>query len=400
MKPLSNRVLAIVPSPTLAISTKAKDMQQKGINVVNFGVGEPDFSTPQYIKEAAQKAIEADFTKYTANAGIIELREAICQKFIRDNGLEYTPKQILTSPGAKASIINTLLAVCESGDQVIIPVPYWVSYPYQVMMSGATPLYLETKEENQFKIQADELDRLLQANPKVKAIILNTPSNPTGSVYSLAELEKLAEVILKYDILVISDEIYEKLVYGGTQHFSIASVDKQVQSHVVIINGVSKAFAMTGWRLGYLAGPEEIVAAAGRIQEHASSCVNSITQKAVVTALNCDDGSVEMMRKEFEQRKNYMLQELNSLPHISCTDPQGAFYIMPNISYYLKNNNKGIRDSYQLCNYLLDNHHIALVAGAAFGCDQYVRFSYANSMANLQEGTKRFATGLQSLLTE
>ncbi len=394
---LSNRTILIKPSPTLTISTKAKEMTAAGIDVVNFGVGEPDFNTPDYIKQAAHKAIDANFTRYTANAGIPDLKQAICAKFKRDNDLEYEPKQILVSPGAKASIVNILTAVCDSHDQVLMPSPYWVSYPYQAMLADAEPVYVPTLEENSFKLDPATLSKSIKENPAAKVLILNSPSNPTGAVYSKAELEALAEVCLKHNLLVLSDEIYERLVYDGLKHVSIASVSPEMKENTVVINGVSKAYAMTGWRLGYAAGPAHIIAAAGRVQEHATSCVNSITQKACVTALNDEDDSIEAMRQQFELRRNFLYEELNKLPQVSCFKPQGAFYIMPNIGWYLANNKAGIKDSDQFCEQLLDQHHVALVSGASFGIGTHVRFSYANSMDNLRKGVSRFAAFLDEI---
>jgi aspartate aminotransferase len=395
---LSNRIRLIQPSPTIGIATKAKEMQAKGISVINFGVGEPDFNTPDYIKEAGKKAIDDNFTRYTANAGIPELREAICSKFMMDNGLKYQPKNILVSPGAKASILNILIAICDVGDQVIIPVPYWVSYPAQVELANGEPLYLQTEEANEFKIDPHKLEDLLKKNPNAKVMILNSPSNPTGTVYNKAELEKIAEICMRYHLFVISDEIYEKLIYDGEEHYSIASVSKEMQEMTVVVNGVSKAYAMTGWRLGYSAGPEEVMAAAGRVQEHATSCVNSITQKAVLTALLENEGSVEKMRQEFSRRRIFLRNELCKIPHITCTNPKGAFYLMPNVSWYLQNNVMRINDTDALSAFMLDEYHVALVAGSSFGDDRFIRFSYANSMENLEEGAKRFAAGLKNLL--
>lgn len=394
---LSNRIKLVKPSPTLTLSAKAKEMKAAGIDVVNFGVGEPDFNTPEYIKKAAHAAIDANFTRYTANSGIIELRQAICDKLQRANGLSYEPKQILVSPGAKASILNILIAVCDSQDQVLMPAPYWVSYPYQAMLANAEPVIIPTLEEDDYKITANSLKTALAANPCTKILLLNSPNNPTGAVYSKAELESLAEICLQNNILVISDEIYERLVYDGVKHVSIASLSKEMLEQTVVINGVSKAYAMTGWRLGYAAGPAHIIAAAGRVQEHATSCVNSITQKACVTALNEEDESIERMRVEFESRRNFLYDELCKLPHISCFKPQGAFYIMPNIGWYLQNNTKGIDNADKFCNLLLEKHHVALVAGDSFGIGTNVRFSYANSMENLKKGVSRFAEFLAEL---
>ena len=394
---ISNRLKLVQPSPTLTISNKANEMIAQGIDVVNFGVGEPDFNTPEYIKRAAIDAIEANFTRYTANAGIPELRRAICNKLLRDNHLKYEPKQILVSPGAKAAILNVLIAVCDVQDQVLMPAPYWVSYPYQAILANAEPVIIPTFEENNYKLTALALEEAIKTHPCSKVLLLNSPNNPTGAVYTKKELEEIAEICLKYKILVISDEIYERLVYDDTEHISIASISPEMQEQTIVINGVSKAYAMTGWRLGYAAGPSNIIAAAGRVQEHATSCVNSITQKACVVALTEEDDSIENMRKEFEKRRNFLFTELNKLPHVNCFKPQGAFYIMPNIGWYLEHNKQYINDCDQFCEILLEKHYVALVSGTSFGLDTNVRFSYANSMENLEKGVKRFEAFLEEL---
>ena len=394
---ISNRLKLVQPSPTLTISNKANEMIAQGIDVVNFGVGEPDFNTPEYIKRAAIDAIEANFTRYTANAGIPELRRAICNKLLRDNHLKYEPKQILVSPGAKAAILNVLIAVCDVQDQVLMPAPYWVSYPYQAILANAEPVIIPTSEENNYKLTALALEEAIKTHPCSKVLLLNSPNNPTGAVYTKKELEEIAEICLKYKILVISDEIYERLVYDDTEHISIASISPEMQEQTIVINGVSKAYAMTGWRLGYAAGPSNIISAAGRVQEHATSCVNSITQKACVVALTEEDDSIENMRKEFEKRRNFLFTELNKLPHVNCFKPQGAFYIMPNIGWYLEHNKQYINGCDQFCEILLEKHYVALVAGTSFGLDTNVRFSYANSMENLEKGVKRFGAFLGEL---
>ncbi|MCK9584713.1 MAG: pyridoxal phosphate-dependent aminotransferase [Candidatus Cloacimonetes bacterium] len=394
---LSNRCKLIKPSPTLSMTAKAGQMRAEGIDVINFGVGEPDFNTPEYIKKAAHEAIDANFTRYTANPGIIELRKAICDKLERENGLVYTPKDILVSPGAKASILNVLIAVCDVNDQVLMATPYWVSYPYQALLANAEPVYIPTREENGYKIEANALAQSIKESPCAKVLILNSPNNPTGSVYSRRELEEIAKVCVENSIVVISDEIYERLVYDDVEHISIASLGAEIKQQTVVINGVSKAYAMTGWRLGYAAGPSPIISAAGRVQGHYTSCVNSITQKACVTALNNEDGTIEAMRKEFWQRRDYIFDMLMKIPHLSCKKPQGAFYVMPNIEWYLQNNKAGIKDAYEFCDQLLEKHHVALVAGGAFGQDGTVRFSYANSMDNITEGVRRFAEFLNEI---
>jgi len=394
---IATRIAEIPSSPTLTLNNKAKEMEAAGIHVINFGVGEPDFDTPEYIKDVAKLAIDQNFTRYTANAGIIELRRAICDKFKRDNNLLYQPDDILVSPGAKASIVFSLMALCDPGDRVLIPVPYWVSYPSQVMLASATPVFVTTAEENNFKLTASLIDEAVAKYGKIKTLILNSPNNPTGAVYTQDELSSIAEACLRNDIFVLSDEIYEKLVFDGTVFSSIANVSEESKQNTLIINGVSKAFAMTGWRLGYCAGPTHLVKAAGKIQEHASSNVNSITQKATVTALTKEDGSVEKMRAEFEVRKNYLVKALREIPHITCIDPKGAFYAVPNVSWYLANNTHGIKTSSDLSLYLLEHCHIAAVSGDSFGMESIIRFSVANSMANLVEGVQRFAKGLAEL---
>jgi len=374
-------------------------MKAQGIDVINFGVGEPDFNTPEYIKEEAKKAIDDNFTRYTASAGIIELRRVISEKLLRDNDLHCDPEDILVSPGAKASIINVLMAVCDPRDEVIIPSPYWVSYTSQVEMVDSFPVIVPTKASAKFKLKAKVLDQTLKTLSNPKALILNSPNNPTGSVYSRKELTEIAEVCIKHNILIISDEIYEKLIYDNEKHVSIASISKEVREHTVVINGVSKAYAMTGWRLGYCAGPSEIIKQASRIQSHTTSCVNAMTQKAAIVALRECDGSVTRMREEFELRRNYFIERVRQIDNVTCIKPHGAFYVMPNISFYLQKNKRGIKTSVDLCEYLLQQHHIAVVPGSAFGADNYVRFSYANSMENIKEGLVRFERGLLELLT-
>ena len=395
---IAHRARAIKPSPTLTVSALANEMKAKGIDVINFGVGEPDFNTPDYIKEEAKKAIDKNFTRYTNSSGIIELREAIADKLKRDNNLKCCPQDILVSPGAKASIINVLLTICDPRDEVLIPSPYWVSYTSQVEMVDAFPVLIPTNSSNDFKLSPKKLEETILGLSNPKALILNSPNNPTGTVYGIRTLEKIAEICLKHDILVISDEIYEKLIYDGKEHVSIATISDEVRENTVLINGVSKAYAMTGWRLGYAAGPREIIKRASRIQSHTTSCVNSMTQKAAIAALNECDGSVTRMRNEFQDRRNYLVEALNSIDNIRCNMPKGAFYAMPNVSYYIHNNKKNVSNVVELCEYLLREHHIALVPGSAFGANNFVRFSYAVSMEGIKEGIKRFKKGLQNLL--
>jgi aspartate aminotransferase len=394
---LSHRARAIKPSPTLTVSALANKMKAEGIDVINFGVGEPDFNTPEYIKQEGIRAIQNNFTHYTASSGIKELREAISQKLKRDNNLTCDPNDVLVSPGAKASIINVLLSVVDPRDEVIVPSPYWVSYTSQVEMVDAHPILLKTSPNNDFKIKPRKLDKLLKELCNPKCIILNSPNNPTGSVYTREELKMIGEICLKHNILIISDEIYEKLIYDDVKHVSIASISEEIKENTIVINGVSKAYAMTGWRLGYAAGPTEIIKLASRIQSHTTSCVNSMAQKAALIALTKDDGSVEKMRKEFEARRDFLIASFAKIDNIKCNTPQGAFYAMPNISYYIRNNKKKLRNSVKFCEYVLKNYLVALVPGSAFGAENYVRFSYANSMENLKEGVIRFEKALKDM---
>lgn len=395
---LSHRARAVKPSPTLTVSSLAKKMISEGHDVINFGVGEPDFNTPEYIKNAAKEALDANFTRYTESAGIPELREAIVEKFQKDNNLTYHIDEILVSPGAKASIIHILLAICDPRDEVLIPSPYWVSYTSQVEMVDGHPILLPTNMSTDFKITARQLDDALCSLSNPKALILNSPNNPTGSVYSRDELESIAKVCVKHNIFIISDEIYEKLIYDNEVHISIASISQEVKNITIVINGVSKAYAMTGWRLGYAAGPSEVIKCASRIQSHTTSNVNSMTQKAAIVALTQNDGSIDNMRNQFEERRNYLVNELNNIPNVRCTLPKGAFYAMPDISYYLRNNVRKIVSSSDLCTYILKKHFVAIVPGSAFGANDYVRFSYANSIKNIEEGLRRFAHGIKDIL--
>ena len=373
-------------------------MRAKGIDVINFGVGEPDFDTPEYIKVAGKAAIDDNFTRYTASAGILELREAIAAKLLRDNGLTCNPDDILVSPAAKASIANILLAICDPRDEVLIPSPYWVSYTSQVELVDAHPVMIPTTPAAHFKIKPAKLKKALSGLCNPKALILNSPNNPTGSVYTKKELEQIAEICLENDILIISDEIYEKLIYDDLKHISIASISPEVRENTIVINGVSKAYAMTGWRLGYAAGPTEVIKLASRIQSHTTSCVNSMTQKAALVALNEDDGSVEKMRVQFEQRRNYLVERLNQIENVKCVMPKGAFYAMPYVGKYLTKNKKKIKNTVDLCKYVLQEYHVAIVPGSAFGAENFVRFSYANSMENITTGVDRFEAALKSLL--
>jgi len=392
---LAKRAAAISPSPTLAIDAKAKAMKKNGLDVIGFGVGEPDFDTPEHIKKAAVEAIQQGFTKYTPVSGIDELKEAICQKFKREQGLEYRPQEIIVSSGAKHSLYNTFQVLCDEGDEVILPAPYWVSYWEQIKLAGGIPVIVPTKEENGFKLTAEELKSAL--TDKTKILILTSPSNPTGAVYTKAELEALAQILVEKGIFVISDEIYEKLVYDGQSHVSIASLGEKIKELTVIINGLSKGYSMTGWRIGYAAGNQEIIKAMTNFQSHATSNPTSISQKAGVEALNGPQEPVAAMLKEFTRRRDYMVERLNQIPGISCLKPGGAFYVFPNVaSFYGKTiSGKKIKDSTDLAEILLEEAKVALVPGIAFGVQDYLRLSYATSLENIVEGINRIESLLQ-----
>ncbi|MFA5375230.1 MAG: pyridoxal phosphate-dependent aminotransferase [Dehalococcoidia bacterium] len=389
MSTLTKRAKAISPSPTLAITAKAKAMQAEGIDVIGFGAGEPDFDTPEHIKQAAIKAISEGFTKYTPTAGIPPLKKAICDRFKADAGLEYEPSQVIVSCGAKHSIYNIVQVLCEPGDEVIIPAPYWVSYPEMVRVAEATPVFIETSEKDSFKITPASLSKAI--TKKTKLLILNSPSNPTGQVYSKKELEAIAKIAVEKNIWVISDEIYDKLVYGGVENVSIASLNPQIKAKTLVVNGVSKSYAMTGWRIGYVAGDKEIIGAMSNLQDHSTSNPVSISQKAALAALTGPQDAVKTMAAEFEKRRNYMVERLNKMLGISCLLPPGAFYAFPNVSKLFNKsyNGKPIKGSMGLTELLLTEAKVAVLPGSPFGADNYLRLSYATSMKNITGGMDR-----------
>ncbi|HEY8361372.1 MAG TPA: pyridoxal phosphate-dependent aminotransferase [Tissierellaceae bacterium] len=386
---LSQKGLGISPSVTLSITAKAKAMKNSGINVISFGAGEPDFNTPENIQNEGIRAIKEGLTRYTPASGITELKEAICKKLYNDNSLSYEPKNIVISNGAKHSIYNALMAIINPGDEVIIPKPYWVSYPELVKLVDGIPVYIDTKEENDFKFNVDDLNRV--KTNKTKALILNSPNNPTGSTYSRQELEKIANWAVENNVFVISDEIYEKLIYDGNEHVSIASINEKIKDLTIVINGMSKAYAMTGWRIGYAACHEEIAKVMSNIQSHTTSNPCSIAQYASVEGLLGDQSCIEEMRKHFEERRNYMYETINSIKGLSCRKPNGAFYIMVNFSKLLGKTirNYTINSSIDFANFLLEEGKVAVVPGIAFGDDRFIRLSYATSMENIKEGLKR-----------
>ena len=394
---LAARVARVKPSPTLAITMKAKALRAEGRDVIGFGAGEPDFNTPSNIKQAAIKAIDEGFTKYTPSGGIDELKDAIINKFQLDNKLTYSRSQIVVSCGAKDTLYNLAQALFEEGDEVIIPSPYWVSYPDIVILAGATPVILETKESDGFKISPEKLERAITKN--TRAIVLNSPSNPSGFAYSYDDLEGMAEVVVKKGILVISDDIYEKIVYDDFRFYNIASVGEEMKKLTVVVNGVSKTYAMTGWRIGYAAGPENIISAVTKIQSQNISNPTSISQKAAVEALEGSQDTVFKMVKEFQARRDYIVEKLNNIPGINCMKPQGAFYVFPDVSslYGISFNGKKISSSTDLAEYLLDKMDVAVVPGVAFGNDNHIRLSYAMSMENIGEGLKRIGDAVAKL---
>lgn len=385
---IADRIQEITPSQTLAIDAKAKQLKAAGEDVISFAAGEPDFDTPEYIKAAAMGALEAGFTKYTPSSGIPELRQAISEKLKNDNGLDYKPSQIIVNCGAKHSCFNAMAAVLNAGDEVLIPAPYWLSYPEMARIVGAEPYIVPTTAETGYKLTPD----LFRENisPSTKMVILNSPGNPTGAVYTETELVELAEIALEEEIYILSDEIYEKLVYGDAKHISVASFSKSVYDITLTVNGFSKAYAMTGWRLGYVAAPEPIAAAIEGIQSHSTSHPTSFAQKGGLAALRGPQDSIEIMRAEFDTRRQRIVELLRGIDGIQVVDPQGAFYVLPDISRFRLN-------SQEFAEKLLEKHKVAVVPGIAFGSDTTVRLSYATSLENIEKGLERFSRFCQSL---
>jgi aspartate aminotransferase len=393
---LSRIAEEIKPSGTIKISTKVKSMAREGISVIGFGMGEPDFNTPKNIADAAIKAIKDGFTKYTPTSGILELREAICEKLLGDNGLKYSPTQVVVSSGAKQVTHNLILVLCDSGDEVIIPSPYWVSYPEQVKMAGARPVYVQGTDETGFKVTPESLREAI--TPRTKVLLLNSPGNPTGVVYTEEELRTLAGIAVEKGIYVISDEIYEKIIYDGIKHASPASFGDEFMDRVITVNGFSKAYAMTGWRLGYAAGPENVIKATIRLQDHTTSCANSIAQKAAVEALRGDQTTVGLMVAEFDKRRRYIVERLGKLEGISCIMPEGAFYVFPNVTglYRLGIAGTNVSDSTKLVDLLIEKARVAFVPGVCFGSDDHIRISFATNMDQIEEGLDRLEELLSS----
>lgn len=395
MMTLTKRISAIKPSPTLAITAKANALRAEGRDIISFGAGEPDFDTPENIKTAAIKAIVDGFTKYTPVGGTDELKDAIIGKLNRDNGLSYRRNEIVVSCGAKHTLYNLAQVLFEEGDEVIIPAPYWVSYSDIVILTGAKPVIVQTLESDDFKIQPFQLEAAITS--KTKAFILNSPCNPSGATYNRPEIEALAEILVEKDILVISDDIYEKIIYDDLEYFNIASCSQAMKNRTVVVNGVSKAYAMTGWRIGYAAGPEEIIAAVTKLQSQNTSNPTSISQKASVEALNGDQTAVKAMVTEFEKRRNVIVAGLNQIRGLTCRNPQGAFYVFPNVERFfgMTLGGKQITGSSDVASYLLNEANVAVVPGSDFGDDRYMRLSYATSMKLIEEGIKRIKIAIE-----
>ncbi|MDD5595425.1 MAG: pyridoxal phosphate-dependent aminotransferase [Candidatus Omnitrophica bacterium] len=385
---LAERLKKINPSSTLTITSKAKKLKAEGRDIVSFGAGEPDFDTPDFVKEAGVNAIKSGFTKYTPTTGTPELNKAISEKFKKDNSLNYDPSQIVVSCGAKHSIFNILFVLIDRADEVLIPCPYWVSYPEMVNLCEGTPKFIKTKPENKFKMTLDDLERHI--NPKAKILILNSPSNPTGCVYTPEELKEIAKICVKKKIFVISDEIYEKIIYDGATHTSIASLGKDIYDLSITVNGLSKSYSMTGWRIGYMGGPQDIVDAISKLQDHTTSCPSSISQKAAVAALNDSGDFAKKLTLEFQQRRDYCLKRLGGMQRIGFVKPEGAFYIFCDIS-------KTRLKSLSFANRLLDEAMVAVIPGDGFGRDDYIRISFATSMEQLEKGLNRIEEWLNKL---
>lgn len=385
----SSKAEKIAPSLTLAITAKAKQMKAQGIDVIGFGAGEPDFNTPQNIEEAAMDAIRKGFTKYTAVSGIDELKQAVIKKLENDNKLKYETNQIIICTGAKQCLADVFEAILNVEDEVIVPMPYWVSYPELIRLSGGVPVFPKTDKNNNFKYTYEILSKT--ATEKTKAIIVNSPNNPTGMVYTKEELMDIAKFAKEHDLIIISDEIYEKLIYGENKHISIASLSTDAYNRTIVINGVSKSYAMTGWRIGYAAGNEHIIKLMSNIQSHTTSNPNSIAQYASVEALQGDQSSLTMTVGEFSKRRDYMADKINSIHSLSCIKPEGAFYVMVDISDVINRKISGetITGSLEFSRLLLEHEKVAAVPGIAFGMDSYVRLSYATSMENIKEGLNR-----------
>ncbi len=394
---LSTRAQRLQPSATLAITAKAKALKSQGVDVIGFGAGEPDFDSPDHVKEKAIRAINEGMTKYTGVGGIDELKDAIIYRLKEDHNLEYEKSEIIVSVGAKHTLYNVIQVLFEGGDEVIVPAPYWVSYPEQIKLAEATPVILDTKEAGGFKIAPDELKKHINSN--TKALILNYPSNPTGATYNEEELRAIVDVAMDAGLIIISDEIYEKIIYNGVKHIPVASLGEDIKKSTILVNGVSKTYSMTGWRIGYAAGDKDVISAMSKLQGQSTSNPTSISQWAAIAAFTGPHQIIEDRTKEFEQRKNYIVEKLNDIPEINCFSPQGAFYVFPNISGYFGKafNGKVIKDSLDFTEFILDEAKVAVVPGVAFGSDDHVRISFATSMDDIIKGMERITETVKKL---
>tara|TARA_B100001123_G_C15307852_1_gene1023309 strand:- start:21 stop:1211 length:1191 start_codon:yes stop_codon:yes gene_type:complete len=394
---LSKLAKTLKPSATLAITAKAKELKSQGIDVIGFGAGEPDFDTPSNIKEQAKSAIDAGFTKYTAAGGIVELKDAIIGRIKSDYALEYERSEILVGSGAKHVLYNLFQVLIDSGDEVLIPSPYWVSYPEQVRIAGGKPVIVPGLQENKFKITKNEIEASI--TNKTKAIVLNYPSNPTGTTYNKDELESFAEIAIKNDLIVISDEIYDKIIYKDEKHISFPQLGEDVKERTILVNGVSKSYSMTGWRIGYAAGNSSVISAMNNLSGQSTSNPTSISQKAAIEAFSGPQEPIKEMLKEFKDRRDFITSALNEINGVDCVLPEGAFYVFPDISNFFgkEHNGKTITNSMEISAYLLDVAKVAVVPGVEFGSDNHVRISYATSMSDIQEGMKRIKESLSKL---
>ncbi len=392
----ANRVNQVQPSQTLAITALVDTLRRQGRSIIDLGAGEPDFDTPEPVKQAAIAAIAEGYTKYTPATGSVEIRQAISEKLKRENSLNYSPAEIVVTCGAKHAIINVLLALCQEGDEVILQSPYWTSYVEQIRFVGATPVIVSTDERSGFKMSAEQMQSAVTS--KTKMLLLNSPSNPTGAVYTPAELSAFAEVARQSNFYILSDEIYEKIIYDGLRHESIAALPG-MRDRTILVNGVSKSYAMTGWRIGYLAAAPEIIKAVTTIQSHTTSNPTSISQRAAVAALNANHQIIDNMVGEFKKRRDYLAGRLDEIPGIVCPRPQGAFYMFPNVEgwFGLKYKAQTLESSMDVCSFLLEEEGIAAVPGEAFGSHRHIRISYATAMANLEEAVARLARASKKL---
>lgn len=394
---LSKKAMAVKPSSTLAITAKAKEMKANGIDVVGFGAGEPDFNTPDNINDAAITAINEGFTKYTPASGIIELKKAICEKFERFNGISYKPDQIVISNGGKHCLTNIFQAILNPGDEVIIPAPYWLSYPEIVKLADGEPVFIRGEKESGYKVSAEQIKAAITS--KTKALVLNTPSNPTGMIYTREELEEIAKVVVEADIFVIADEMYENLLYNGAEHVSIASLGEEIYKRTITCSGVAKGYAMTGWRIGYIGASAEVAKVMGSLQSHQTSNPNSIAQKAALEAISGPQEAVEEMRLEFDKRRMYMYERFCKMPYVSTLEPQGAFYVFVDVSEVCEKEYKGekIGSAARLAEILISDYSVAVIPCADFGFDDHIRLSYATSIELIEKGLDRIEELLKSL---